>query len=177
MPETGTTAVLALVREADVLLEVAASVDARVVRAGVPAHVALLYPWIPAARLGGGGLERLSGVLSPTGPVTVDLTRTERADGFVGVPVPGLGPLATALRAAYPRQVPYGGRFGPDPRAHLTVALGAEPGVAEAIERRAARRLPITAQVARLHVVELTSAGWRPVAHIPLTGRAPRPSS
>nr|WP_202501897.1 2'-5' RNA ligase family protein [Streptomyces sp. SID5785] len=158
--------------EADELLRLAASVDERVVRAGVPAHVAFLYPWLPSAQVDDAELERLRAAL-PAGRVTVTLSAVQQADGFVGVPVPALASRATAVRGAYPRQVPYGGRFGPDPQVHVTVALGAEPQAAEDIARRVAPRLPITAQVAALHVVELTDAGWRLLAELPLEQAGP----
>ncbi|GAA2294722.1 hypothetical protein OKJ48_32990 [Streptomyces kunmingensis] len=57
MPHLGTTAVLAVLPAAEPLLELAAAVDERVVRPGVPAHAALLYPWLPADRAGGAELD------------------------------------------------------------------------------------------------------------------------
>ncbi|GAA2294717.1 hypothetical protein OKJ48_32985 [Streptomyces kunmingensis] len=111
----------------------------------------------------------------PPGRVPVRLDTVERSDGFVGVPVPGLRVLATAVRAAFPAQLPYGGRFGQDPPVHVTVAMGADPGAAADIERRAAALLPITTEITALHAVALTSAGWQSLAVLPLLpGSAPR---
>ncbi|MYW64454.1 hypothetical protein GTY65_10275 [Streptomyces sp. SID8379] len=173
MPRPGTTAVLALLPEADPLLELAAAVDARVVRPGVPAHAALLYPWLPADQVGERELARLRAAL-PVGRVPIRLAEVERAGGFVGIPLPELGAMATAVRAAFPEQVPYGGRFGQDPPVHVTVALDVDPGVSGAagvaadIADRVAGRLPISAEVAALQVVTLGSSGWRRVAEVPL---------
>lgn len=173
MAQPGTTAVLAVLPDAEPLLELAAEADARVVRPGVPAHAALLYPWLPAARVGMTELDRLRASL-PVGRIPVRLAAVERRGGFVGVPVPELDPLASAVRAAFPAQIPYGGRFGPDPSVHVTVAMDADPGTAADIARRTGARLPITTEVTTLHAVALTPGGWRSLAHLPLTpGRTP----
>jgi hypothetical protein len=160
MPPWGTTAVLALVPQAQPLLDLAAEADPRVVRPGVPAHAALLYPWLPADQVDDRALERLRTAL-PAGRITARLTEVERHDGFVAVTVPELGPAATAVRSAFTDHVPYGGRFGPNPPVHLTVALDAEASVAASVADRARDLLPIVAELTALHVVALTATGWR----------------
>ncbi|MFJ4714094.1 2'-5' RNA ligase family protein [Streptomyces sp. NPDC088785] len=167
MPRWGTTAVLALIPQARPLLSLAAEVDPRVVRPGVPAHAALLYPWLPADRIDERELDRLRAALPP-GPVRLRLAEVERHDGFVAVAVPELEAAATAVRAVYPDHVPYGGRFGANPPVHLTVALGAGPDTAAAVADRAGALLPIDAEVTALHVVALTPAGWRELTELPL---------
>ncbi|MFJ9036975.1 2'-5' RNA ligase family protein [Streptomyces sp. NPDC102406] len=167
MAQQGTTALLAVVPAAEPLLELAAEVDARAVRPRVPAHATLLYPWLPADRLGAPELKRLRAAL-PVGPVAIRLTDVERTGGFVSVPVPELAAPASAARAAFPAQIPYGGRFGQDPPVHVTVALDADPEHAEEIARRAAAHLPITAEISALHAVVLTATGWQLLAELPL---------
>ncbi|MFD8569148.1 2'-5' RNA ligase family protein [Streptomyces sp. NPDC059639] len=167
MPQLGTTAVLAMVPRAQPLLTLAAEVDPRVVRPGVPAHAALLYPWLPADQVDGSELERLRAVL-PAGPIRIRLAEVERHDGFVAVAVPELRAAATAVRAAYPAHVPYGGRFGPNPPVHLTVALDADAPTAAAVAERAAALLPISTELTALHVVTLTADGWRESAALRL---------
>ncbi|MDU0251989.1 hypothetical protein RVN83_01485 [Streptomyces sp. PU10] len=143
MARTGTTAVLALVPDA-----------------------ALLYPWLPADEVGEPELRRLRSALP--GPIPVRLSEVARTGGFVGVPVPGLSQVADSVRTAFPAQVPYGGRFGPRPPVHVTVALDVTPGAAAVIARRTAAVLPITTVISALHVVGLTPAGWRGLAELPL---------
>ncbi|MEV4045948.1 hypothetical protein RKD32_000177 [Streptomyces sp. SAI-195] len=167
MARTGTTAVLALLPDAEPLLRLAAEVDRAVVRPGVPAHAALLYPWLPADEVGESELHRLR-VCLPVGPVPVRLASVERTGGFVGVPVPELGRAADAVRTAFPAQVPYGGRFGPRPPVHVTVALDAAPQAAADIARRTAVALPIITEVDTLHVVGLTPTGWQGLAELSL---------
>ncbi|PPS90657.1 2'-5' RNA ligase family protein [Streptomyces sp. MH60] len=168
MIRTGTTAVLALLPDAEPLLRLAAEVDGLVVRPGVPAHAALLYPWLPADEVEEAQLHRLR-VALPAGPVPIRLAAVERTGGFVGVPVPELSRAADAVRAAFPAQVPYGGRFGPRPPVHVTVALDAAPQAAADIARRTAAALPITTEVNTLHVVGLTRTGWQGIAELPLS--------
>ncbi|MFI7386176.1 2'-5' RNA ligase family protein [Streptomyces sp. NPDC049813] len=167
MAHLGTTAVMALLPAAQPLLELAAGRDERVVRPGVPAHAALLYPWLPADRVDGAELDRLRAAL-PAGRVPLRLDTVEQTGGFVGIPVPGLRDLATAVRTAYPERVPYGGRFGQDPPVHVTVALDAEPGTAADIARSIGPRLPIRTEVTALHAVALTATGWQRLAALPL---------
>jgi hypothetical protein len=163
MPAVGSTAVLALVPEAEELLTAAAGVDPRVVRAGVPAHAALLYPWLPVDGIDAAQLDRLRAAVRGA-PVRIRLAEVERNGGFVGIPVPELRALATAARLAFPEHTPYGGRFGQDPPVHVTVALDAEPGVAQRIAGLTRARLPVEAKVSALHVVGLTAGGWQPLA-------------
>ncbi|MGW7080406.1 2'-5' RNA ligase family protein [Streptomyces sp. NPDC054866] len=173
MPVHGTTAVLALLPDAEPLLELAAQVDARVVRPGVPAHATLLYPWLPAEAIGATELERLRTALvratPEVGRISLRLAEVERAGTFVGVPAPELRSLATAVRTAFPEQVPYGGRFGQEPPVHVTVALDAAAHTAADIARRVTGRLPISTEVSAVHVVALTPDGWQALAEMPLT--------
>lgn len=172
MPMPGTTAVLALLPDAEPLLELAAQVDARVVRPGVPAHATLLYPWLPAEKVDPRELERLRTVLERAAPdvgrIPLRLTVVERAGAFVGVPVPELRSLASTVREAYPEQVPYGGRFGQNPPVHVTVSLDAPDHTAADIAHRVTGRLPITTEVSAVHVVTLSLDGWQVLAELPL---------
>ncbi|MFJ2774735.1 2'-5' RNA ligase family protein [Streptomyces sp. NPDC087300] len=175
MPALGTTAVLMLVPDAEPLLELAGQVDARVVRQGMPAHAALLYPWLPLEQIGAGELERLRIALRRAAPVSgridLQLAEVERVGSFVGVPVPELGGLAGAVRTAFPEQVPYGGRFGQDPPVHVTVALNADDRIAADIAQRVTGRLPIRTEVSAVHVVALAPDGWQALAEWPLTAQ------
>ncbi|WP_245235230.1 2'-5' RNA ligase family protein [Streptomyces violaceorubidus] len=164
----GTTAVVALLPDAEPLLRSAAGTDGQAVRPGLPAHATLLYPWLPAGEVDESELHRLRLAL-PVGPVRLGLASVERTGGFVGVPVPELSPLADAVRTAFPAQVPYGGRFGPRPPVHLTVALDADPRAAADIARRTAAALPITTEINTLHVVGLAPTGWQGLAELPLS--------
>jgi 2'-5' RNA ligase superfamily len=171
MPEPGTTAVLAILPAADPLLTLAASIDPLAVRPGIPAHATLLYPWIPADRIDAGRLTRLRTALAPFQRIPVTLSTVERSPGFVNIPVPELEPLAAAARSAFPDQIPYGGRFGPNPPVHLTIALDTAPDTAARITELITPRLPLTTTVDTVHAVTLTATGWHPAAEISLFHR------
>ncbi len=153
--------------DAEPLLRSAAEADAQAVRPGVPAHAALLYPWLAVDEVGERELHRLRAAL-PAGRIPIRMAAVERTGGFVGVPVPELGPVAKAVRTAFPAQAPYGGRYGPNPPVHVTVALDASPEAAADIARRTAASLPITTEVNSLQVVALTPTGWRHLTELPL---------
>jgi len=93
-----------------------------------PPHVTLLYPWLPAPTSPQQRAE-LRQVLTRTDAITLAfshldrfpsgvlfLTLTDEADSAVCA-------VTRQLVAAFPACLPYDGEF-PDPRPHLTVALG-----------------------------------------------------
>ncbi|HVV11463.1 2'-5' RNA ligase family protein [Amycolatopsis sp.] len=116
----------------------------------LPAHVSLLYPGPPVFE-------------DVALPGEVDLAEIIVGDGgFVGVAVPALEPAAATLRSRYPELVPYGGRFGETPPAHLTLVMGVDDAVSQAVQRIAAEALPLRSRVDGPHFVQRTGHGWRP---------------
>ncbi|MET9609572.1 2'-5' RNA ligase family protein [Streptomyces sp. NPDC006512] len=161
MPAIGTTAIVIELPTANVLLEAARQVNPALVRPGLPAHVTLLYPFVPAAELGDdtdGAVLRLAGALPPTDVV---LRRTVTAPGFVAVDAAELGPAVRTFHDAWPHLRPYSGRFGESPSAHVTVALGGDDAEARQVSDRLGRLLPLRARAEAAHVVVLTDRGWR----------------
>jgi hypothetical protein len=100
----------------------------------------------------------------------VRLTEFLAGPGFAALPAPALQPVADAVCARWPEILPYGGRFGPRPVAHLTVAMG---GSAEALERvgqDVRPLLPVTDRAEALQLVALTEHGWEPRLEAPFGG-------
>ncbi|ARE73388.1 hypothetical protein B6R96_05125 [Streptomyces sp. Sge12] len=169
MPEPGTTAVVILLPDAAPLLDAARRIDPALVRHGVPAHVSLLYPFVPEPALTGRD-ERSVRTLAARFPAA-DLVLEElvTASGFVGVTVAELQPIVDAFRARWPGLRPYGGRFGAEPAAHVTVAMGADDPAASAHVRAAVGSLlPLRTRAAAVQLVVLTEEGWRPRLTAPL---------
>ncbi|MFJ7158851.1 2'-5' RNA ligase family protein [Streptomyces sp. NPDC101118] len=168
MPEPGTTAVVIVLPGAAPLLDAAWRIDPGLVRPGVPAHVSLLYPFVPEPALTG---EDEEGVLSlaarlPAADLLLEEVVTEA--GSVAVTVPGLQPAVEAFRARWPGLLPYGGRFGARPAAHVTVALGADdPVTAARVCAAVDGLLPLRTRATAVQLVALTQEGWR------LRGTAP----
>lgn len=163
MPGVGTTAVVVLIPEADALLRDAAAVSGELIRPGVPAHVTLLYPFVELADITSACRDQVQRSLAGRGPVDVVLDRVVREPGFVAVSVSGIDGLITAVRHDWPQLIPYRGRFGAAPPAHLSVAMGGSENEADAVVSRVTARLPVVSRINEAHVVGLTDSGWKPL--------------
>ncbi|MER6198530.1 2'-5' RNA ligase family protein [Streptomyces sp. NPDC001586] len=171
MPEIGTTAVVIALPDAAPLLDAAWRIDPALVRRGVPAHVSLLYPFVPESALTGEDEKGVRSLAAGFPAAELVLGELVAESGFVAVAVPELQPLVDAFRAQWPEVRPYGGRFGTRPAAHVTVAMGADDPTASARVRAAVGSLlPLRARAAAVQVVVLTEEGWRPRFTAPLGG-------
>ncbi|HEY3506056.1 MAG TPA: 2'-5' RNA ligase family protein [Actinocatenispora sp.] len=159
MPEQdGTTALVVLLPAADAVLDAVRRVAPDRVRPGVGAHVTVLYPFVPVAEAEGA----VRALAASYRPVPLTLGDVVTRDGFAAVPVPELQPLVDAALARWPQVRPYGGRFGANPPAHLTLAMGATDAELDRLRSAVAPLFPIRARVEALHLVERTGGGWRP---------------
>ncbi|GAA3579994.1 2'-5' RNA ligase family protein [Amycolatopsis ultiminotia] len=161
MPEPGTSALVVELPAAGGLLALAAEVDPGLVRPGLPPHVTALYPFLPAAQLTEAVDEAVRAVAAAHQPVDVRLTEPVTAPGFVAAAAPALQPLADAVCERWPDVPPYGGRFGPRPPVHLTIAMGGTDEQRATVTERAAAALPVTDRAEKLHLVVLTEQGWQ----------------
>jgi hypothetical protein len=149
MPTNGQTGLVIPVPTADALL---ASVGARypgTVREGVPAHVSLLYPFVPAAELDERLTSALAELFDEQVPMLVGFVECYRRGGFVALrpdPIDGLTELLSKTHRRWPDVVPYEGLYG-DVEPHLTVALRASEEAAVTIEQEATAELPIAAEL------------------------------
>jgi 2'-5' RNA ligase len=148
-------------------------------RDGVPAHLTVLYPFLPPAEIGPGVLAELSRLFAETPRFDFTLDRVR----WFGELVVWLGPsdespfrALTALAAAtYPSCSPYGGIYQ-DVVPHLTI--GQVGGLTELRAAAEAVRplLPITAEVIEVTLMAGPKPGlpsgppdqWRTVASFPL---------
>lgn len=169
VPTRGQTAVVVPVPAADPLLREVAAVDPGAVRAGVVAHVSLLYPFLDAPAVDDEVVGWLRGLAARTRPVELEFLDVVAAPGFVHLPVPALRPLVGELRARWPRLVPYGGRFGPEPPPHVTLAMDLPDEDGAALAARLRRFLPLRCSADHVWVVAY-DAGWDLVETVQLTG-------
>jgi hypothetical protein len=171
------TAVLVLVPEAESAvgthrehLDVAASW-------GVPAHLSVVYPFVPPADVDDRVLAELAAAVGTVPAFDCAFGRTE----WFGDDVVWLAPqpdnpfvsLIRAVVAAFPAHQPYGGIHG-EPVPHLTIGerrLGSTAELAAA-ERAVRMHLPILARVDRAVLLAGRRArdSWQPVAELPLGG-------
>ncbi|MDT7555423.1 MAG: hypothetical protein QOI16_4207 [Pseudonocardiales bacterium] len=175
-PAATETAVLALVPEAEpVVGEHRRRLDPTTA-AGVPAHVTVLYPFVPPGEITTATVAALRATVAPAAPFACTFSAT----GWFGEDLLWLAPSATAsfseltalVWRAFPEQVPYDGEHEPHP--HLTVGYRSHASLEElrAAEARIVPRLPVAAHVDRLHLLAggRKADSWRVVAELPLRG-------
>jgi 2'-5' RNA ligase superfamily protein len=150
---------------------------------GVPAHVTVLFPFVPPAEVGAGVIDALASLLATVDPFDC----TFASCGWFGEDVVWLAPepaerfreLTRAVVERFPGHLPYGGEFE-DIVPHLTVGE-ARLGTVEdlrAVEAEVSRALPITARIDHALVMEGAERpdSWRTLARLPLarsrSGRA-----
>jgi len=159
-PEDRSALVITLPR-ANPLLEAAAEINPALVRKGLPAHVSLLYPFLPAADLTAQVATEVRDLAASLPAVETDLTDFVVAPRFVGVAVPALRPVADAFYARWPHIAPYGGRFGERPEPHVTLATGGTEDEAELVRERVLPLLPLRVTAWRVDLVVRTDRDWR----------------
>ncbi|GAA1401070.1 2'-5' RNA ligase family protein [Kitasatospora putterlickiae] len=175
MTQTGESALVLPVPEAEAVVGPWRERYDPSARLGVPAHVTVLYPFLPAHRLDAGVLGDLGELLAAQG--AFDLAFTHCGD-FPGVhylaPSAGaaarLNALTAAVAARWPEHPPYGGRFA-EVVPHLTVAYHDDPGPVAA---GLAPHLPLTARAEAVRLLVFDGARWVRRADFPLSPKEPR---
>ena len=118
-------------------------------RTGVPAHVTLLYPFLPPDRVGRGDVERLGALFATTAVASFDLVEVRRFPGILYLAPEPSGPireLTVRIWELYPDNPPYGGAH-PQIVPHLTVAQDENPATLDEVERAVTPGLPISVVV------------------------------
>ncbi|MGW5779150.1 2'-5' RNA ligase family protein [Streptomyces sp. NPDC003863] len=141
-------------------------------RAGVPAHVTVLFPFLDE-----GGIDALvhSALADVLGSHPAFDLRFERHGRFPGVlhlvpePDTQLRHLTEAIADRWPEAPRYGGRFA-EVVPHLTIAQGQEDAVLEEIEADLAARLPFTAHVSSVELIVHDGTKWQERASFALGG-------
>jgi hypothetical protein len=142
---------------------------------GVPAHITLVYPFVPPSGLGTAVIGRLRPLFAAHPPVNVRLAEIRRfGDGVLYLapePPDPIRALTNAIVDAFPAYPPYEGAFD-EVIPHLTVADGAPLDAMAEAEADLARRLPVrcTLPVAWLMAGRDGSGPWRVIERFPLGG-------
>jgi len=149
-------------------------------RDGVPAHLTVLYPFLPPERIGPGELSDLTRLFSGFRAFEFTLDRV----GWFGDDVAWLGPadeapfraLTGLACAAYPSCPPYGG-VHEDVVPHLTIGHLGGPDALRAAAGLVRPGLPVTATAAEVTLWagpraagRDTPAPWASLATFPLGG-------
>ena len=140
---------------------------------GVPAHVTLLYPFLPPQRLDESAWRLLGEAVSGVPPFDVVFSDTDwfGRDVLWLAPTPSepLSELTARICAAFPALAPYGGGVD-DPVPHLTIADRAGTADMEAADAAVKALLPLAARVGQVSVLAGTRApdSWGTVGRLSL---------
>ena len=142
-------------------------------RGGVPAHVTVLYPFLPPDRIDGSVLGHLTALFATIPAFDIALTRTS----WFGEDVLWLAPddpapllaLTELVHGAYPEHPPFGGLFD-EVVPHLTVGHGAQRAEMLRAEADVRRHLPIraAARAVTLMTQDQPDGAWTTAARFPL---------
>ena len=172
--EPDQSALIVVIPEAEpAVAEHRATLD-RVASWGVPAHITVLAPFLPPARIDAPVRAALSALFAARPAFEVELARVawfgDRVLWLAPTPDEPFRQLTEAVWALFPEAPPYGGEFD-DVVPHLTVGHDAPLPVLRAAADQVGTHLPITAAARSVRLVEgLTGVRpWRTVAEFPLS--------
>lgn len=145
---------------------------------GVPAHVTVLYPFMPPARIDASVEAALRSLFADVAAFGYRFERVERfGDTTVFLapePVASFAALIRAAAAAWPEYPPYGG-VHETVIPHLTVGDRLDPGAADAIATQAqaalARSGPVVGSAASVELIVEHDGRWATARSFPLGER------
>ncbi|MET9514989.1 2'-5' RNA ligase family protein [Streptomyces sp. NPDC002994] len=162
----GDTALTIKVPEADPL-----------VKAGFPAHVTVLYPFLHESRIDGRVHGELLDLFGSYDAFELTFAEFGRYPGVLFLdpqPADPVRALTKELTGRWPEAVPYRGLFGEGLDPHLTIANHEGPETwqraYDALEAECAPALPVTARVGAVHLIVRDGDGWRDRTAYPLGG-------
>lgn len=149
--------------------------------AGMPAHVTLLYPFLPQEEIDGRVRSRLRGLFHHYSPFHVHFRRTVRKEGLLYLdpePADPFVALHGEIRREWPALLPYGGKFGLDYTAHLSIAYGEDGridpnGFFGPLEAALEPHLPLQAHAQAVWLVVRRDEHWVHQGTFPFAGGAP----
>jgi 2'-5' RNA ligase len=139
---------------------------------GVPAHVTLLVPFLPARRIDEGVRSALADRAAATAPFTFQLDRLDCFPGVVYLrPTPGDGFVALTEDLAEQFGTPPYEGLHDELIPHLTVAMDDGDNVAATVEACLEEHLPLAARAEELQLLyEGQDGTWTLEARWPLGG-------
>lgn len=140
----------------------------------VPAHVTVLFPFVPPDELTADHLREVDAVTSTVEPFDFRLTEVrwfgEQVVWLSPVPDQPFARLTERLAAAFPDFPPYGGAHD-EVVVHLTVLADAEPAAMRDLAEHVAPHLPITGRATEVVLLGRTGTDPFTVRHRWLLGR------
>jgi 2'-5' RNA ligase len=139
-------------------------------RAGVPAHVTVLFPFLDASRIDKDVCDAIGKVIGRHQPFEVRFDRCGRFPGVLYLapePDAHFRRLTEAIAERWPECPPFGGQFD-DVVPHLTVAQGQDEAVVGKAEADLLTVLPVVALVSSVDLLVHDGRRWRHRASFPL---------
>ncbi|HEY6514438.1 MAG TPA: 2'-5' RNA ligase family protein [Burkholderiaceae bacterium] len=143
---------------------------------GMPAHITLLYPFMPPELMGAAVLQQVRAAVAGTCGFAFSLARVDRFPGVLYLAPEPASPfieLTRLLAHEFPEFPPYGGRYEAIV-PHLTVAQagGAEQSHAEAeLLSSLSGSAGIACSCSELVLMENAAGRWEPMHVFPLAPR------
>ena len=133
--------------------------------AGVPPHLTLMFPFVPPHDLSAQRIDVLEGLIGRAKAFDFTLTRVDEFEQGVVYLVPEPAAPFVSLTREIGRQFglqPFGGEFGEDPVAHLTVANHAAPAARKQIADTLGPILPISLRAVEAWLMTGSNVrGWK----------------
>lgn len=167
---TGSTGIVVTVPESEPLVADLRDRFDPAARYGVPAHVTVLFPWLPIDVIDDTALGALTRLAAATPAFDAELTAVGRFPGVAWLAPSPSEPFVALTRAVWrrwPETPPYQGRFL-EPVPHLTVADGQPDEVLDAVAAELAPDLPIRFRASSLVLLGFDGARWTSLDRFPL---------
>ncbi|KUN84065.1 2'-5' RNA ligase family protein [Streptomyces griseoruber] len=132
-------------------------------RAGVPAHVTVLFPFLHENRIDDGACAAIGEVIGRHRRFEARFEHCGRFPGILYlVPEPDLPfrRLTEAIADRWPQTPPFGGQFD-EVVPHLTIAQGQDDAVLEEAEADLRGRLPVTGRVSSVDLMVHDGTRWQ----------------
>ncbi len=136
---------------------------------GMPAHITVLFPFLPPSRLTDDVLAKLREICAMVPLLDVEFATTSRFPDHMYLeprPAGEFIALTEAIAASWPETPPYGGAF-PDIVPHLTVAGGIHEEQLREIEADILSRLPIKTHLNHACLYIYDAGRWQVAASLP----------
>lgn len=159
----GQTGLIVAIPQAEPLVAAHRRAHDPAARYGVPAHVTVLYPFLPQDAVDATVLDGLRALFAAMPAFDVEFARCGRFPGDVlyldPEPDAPFRELTAAVWRRWPEAPPYEGQFD-DPVPHLTVADGVDATTADRLEAELAPLLPLSARAAEVQLVAFDGHRW-----------------
>lgn len=137
--------------------------------AGVPAHVTILFPFVPESQIDKKTTTVLLDLFAGFQPFDAEFGHLERRDDVIWLrpePEEPFRALTAAVWGRWPEHPPYQGRFE-DVIPHLTIAEGEIDAVPATLDAAVRAHLPIPTRVSAVDLITFEGR-WTTVRQFPL---------